>query len=104
MSSISAALSLDRTNRSSSESLRDHVVRTQGHHFVFTDVQAQLTIQTEATDFAQPVSVVIVELLGEQRASLLQLRRVARTQIADKFATEASSWLAVLSSRKCVED
>ncbi len=60
------------------------IERPQGH-FRFRNVLIELAVDAEAADFAETVAVGVLELLLEQLARLLQLRRVARAQALVDF-------------------
>ncbi len=49
-------------------------------HLVFTDVLVELAVNTEATNPAQPIAVVVEELLFKQRLGFVNLRRIARAK------------------------
>ena len=57
----------------------DVVLGVEGHP-VFGDVLVELAVDPEPADLAQAVAVGVEELLVEQLAGLLELRRVARPQ------------------------
>ena len=52
------------------------------HHLGLRHVLLKLTVDAEPPDAAEAVAVLVEELLLEQRAGLLELRRVARPQAA----------------------
>ena len=57
----------------------DVILGVEGHP-VFGNVLVELAVDPEPADLAQPIAVGIEELLMEQLACLLQLRRIARPQ------------------------
>jgi len=56
-----------------------HVFRTERHH-VQRHVLMKLAVVAEAPDPAQPVAVLVVKFLLEERPGLFNLRRIARPQ------------------------
>ena len=62
----------------------DEIFRPK-RHLVFIDAQVELTIQTESANSAQTIPVDIVEFFFEQSTSLIDLRRITRTQSCIKL-------------------
>jgi hypothetical protein len=61
----------------------DHAkeILARDEHLVLGHVQIELPVDAEATDLAEAVAVLVEELLDEELLGLLDLRRVARTQL-----------------------
>ena len=57
----------------------DQVLAAEGHHRLW-DVLVELAVDAKAADAAQAIAVLVEELFLEERLSLFELRRVARTQ------------------------
>jgi hypothetical protein len=70
--------------RTKVEDVADRVEEVLGTqpHFVLVEVDIELSVDTEPTDLADAVAVLVEELLFKQGAGLVDLRRVARTQAA----------------------